>query len=241
MKKRTSLRAILVLIFLSAGIYTLQIVLFHDVKDTAFYLLQDFAFLPVQVALVTVIAGQIVSARERETRIEKTRMLMGSFFSDVGAQLLAEMRPEVTGCTVLAPLLQVDDRWEKRDFEKAAGALRALPFSVSCRPETFARLKALLNESRMPLLVISSNPVLLEHEDFTDMLWAIFHLTDEFAARTDFALLPAADAAHLNADAQRVLSTVLVNWLRHMAYLKAEYPYLYLLEAHRNPFLTPAG
>ncbi len=45
---------ILLLIF-SAVCYTLQIRIFHKPHDTFFYLLQDLAFVPIQVLLVTII------------------------------------------------------------------------------------------------------------------------------------------------------------------------------------------
>ncbi|MEA5142853.1 MAG: hypothetical protein VB023_04650 [Oscillibacter sp.] len=237
MKKRSSLRPILLLAALSAAIYLTQILLFRDVKDTAFYLMQDFAFLPVQVALVTVIAGRIINDQEKESRVEKTRMLTGSFFSGVGVELLRIVKTAVGDYPALRELLQAQGEWERRDFNEAARALRELPFTIACGPEHLARLKELLLAEKMPLLVISSNPVLLEHEDFTDMLWAVFHLTDELAARSDLSHLSEADMTHLNADTQRVMKLVLVNWMLHMGYLKAEYPYLFRLEAARNPFL----
>lgn len=88
----------------------------------------------------------------------------------------------------------------------------------------------------MTLLVIASNPSLLEHESFTDLLWAIFHLTDELSYRTNLQDLSAGDLMHLNADTERVLKELLLNWLCHMEFLQKEYPYLYQLEVHRNPF-----
>jgi hypothetical protein len=35
---------------------------------------------------------------------------------------------------------------------------------------------------------------------------------------------------------ERVVSSLLANWLCHMGYLMEQYPYLYLMEAARNPF-----
>jgi len=238
MKKASATRVIALLAALSAAVYVAQILLFRDPRDTFFYLMQDFAFLPVQVALVTVIAGKIIQDRERDRQIEKTRMLSGSFFSSVGIALLREIQPCVNVPSP-APLLQFGSDWNSSDFARAAAAVRDLKPAVSCGCETLVRLREILQNEKMPLLIISSNPVLLEHENFTDMLWSIFHLMDELQARPELSSLSEADSAHLNADVQRVLSAVLTNWVQHMAYLKAEYPYLFRLEAQRNPFLEP--
>lgn len=237
MKKHSALmKAISLLILLSAAIYAAQILLFRDMKDTAFYLMQDFAFLPVQVALVSVIAGKILQAREREKQIEKTRMLTGSFFSSAGADLLCAMVPAVEDPQALSRLIEIDESRGRKEFDRAAARIRSSQAAVHCGPETLARMKEILEKAGMPLLVISSNPMLLEHECFTDMLWAVFHLADEFRARGDLSHLTPQDAAHLDADVQRVLTAILANWVLHAAYLKTEYPYLFRLELMRNLF-----
>jgi len=236
MKKYSTIRAVLILAVLSGLIYAVQFFLFRDWRDTAFYMLQDWAFLPIQVALVTIIAGKIISDRERETRLEKTRMLAGSFFSELGSELLCRIKPAVRNGDEIARLTAVGPDWTARDFTRAADALRAASPQIECGAEDFAALGELLAAKRMPVLVIASNPALLEHEDFTDMLWAVFHLTDELATRGDPAGFSAPDAAHLDSDVQRVLTETLVNWVCHMEHLKKEYPYLFRLELRRNPF-----
>jgi hypothetical protein len=81
-----------------------------------------------------------------------------------------------------------------------------------------------------------SNPNLLEHEAFTDLLWAVFHLTDELQARGEMSELPKSDLVHLNFDVKRVFNSMLSVWVIYMAHLKMEYPYLFSLEMRRNPF-----
>jgi voltage-gated potassium channel len=80
------------------------------------------------------------------------------------------------------------------------------------------------------------NPTLLEHEVFTDMLWAVFHFTDELLARDSITDLPSSDIMHLNYDAKRAFSALLVQWIHYMSHLKTDYPYLFSLETRRNPF-----
>lgn len=237
MKKQSANTVIVLLALLSAAIYAVQFALFHDLRDTAFYMLQDWAFLPIQVALVTIIAGRIVNQREKESRVEKTRMLASSFYSELGSDLLEKLKPLAKDPAALAPLLRIQDSWTTRDFLRAASAVKALEPPVRCTPETLAELRTLLTEKRASLLVIASNPALLEHESFTDMLWAVFHLSDELTLRGDLTALSPADLAHLDSDAQRVLTQTLANWLCHMEHLHAEYPYLFQLELYRNPFV----
>ena len=48
-----------VLIAISALIYTLQILIFHDSQTTAFYIMQDLAFMPVSIAFTTIMLGEV--------------------------------------------------------------------------------------------------------------------------------------------------------------------------------------
>ncbi|NCB29647.1 MAG: hypothetical protein EOM63_07790 [Clostridia bacterium] len=235
MKKHTTALVIVLLFAVSAIIYSVQITVFHDQRDTLFYFLQDWAFLPVQIAVVTIVVGKIIGAREKRERLSKIKMLASSFFCDLGTDLLHEMLGCVNNVDTIAPSLCVHNDWKSRDFAGAADTLRTAALNVQCTADDLARMRSLLLEKRLSMLVIASNPVLLEHEDFTDMLWAIFHLTDELTARTAFESLPQSEAEHLNTDVKRALLAILVNWMRHMEHIRAEYPYLFALAVRQNP------
>ncbi|AMJ41410.1 hypothetical protein [Anaerotignum propionicum] len=54
-KKITGFLIVLVLVLISVFIYAVQIVVFHSPRDTFFYIFQDIAFLPLQIAIVTIV------------------------------------------------------------------------------------------------------------------------------------------------------------------------------------------
>ena len=80
------------------------------------------------------------------------------------------------------------------------------------------------------------NPLLIEHESFTDMLQAVFHLTSELTHRKDLTSLPANDQQHLTKDICRAYHLLIIQWLGYMRYLKQHYPYLFSLALRTNPF-----
>ena len=80
-----------------------------------------------------------------------------------------------------------------------------------------------------------ANPNLLEHDTFTDLLWAVFHLVEELAARQEFTNLPKSDFDHLSGDIKRAYSQLLIEWLAYMKHLKDDYPYLFSLAVRMNP------
>ena len=76
----------------------------------------------------------------------------------------------------------------------------------------------------------------MEHESFTDLLLAIFHLTGELARRPSLEGLPRSDMTHLAVDIGRTYRLLVLEWLDYMRYLKRSYPYLYHLAMRTNPF-----
>ena len=77
---------------------------------------------------------------------------------------------------------------------------------------------------------------MLEHEDFSDLLRAVFHLREELVQREHLQDLQPADAAHLEGDAKRAYGVLIHQWLDYMNHLAADYPYLFSLAVRRNPF-----
>jgi len=86
------------------------------------------------------------------------------------------------------------------------------------------------------LLRLLENPNLLEHEQFTELLWAAFHLADELSHRSSVRDLPETDCRHLSGDIKRTHALLVREWLSHMEHLKVDYPYLFSLAIRTNPF-----
>ena len=74
------------------------------------------------------------------------------------------------------------------------------------------------------------------HEQFTELLWAVFHLADELSHRPTVQNLPERDYEHLSGDIQRAYALLTREWLSHLEHLKVSYPYLFSLAVRTNPF-----
>jgi voltage-gated potassium channel len=104
----------------------------------------------------------------------------------------------------------------------------------------FDELKALLVGHRGFMLRLLENQTLLEHEQFTDLLWASFHLAEELTLRGNYQDLPEPDREHLALDAKRVYLALSVQWVDHLLHLKKAYPFLFSLAVRMNPFNSEA-
>lgn len=215
--------------------YFVQIVIFHRTEDTFFYMLQDIAFVPIQVLLVTFIIARLLSEREKLTRLKKLNMLIGAFYSEVGTHLMKYCSSFCFDLPALAPHLLVTDSWTNRDFAAAMGQIRAVDPKIDSTKGDLAELKGFLAKKRDFLLTLLANPNLLDHERFTNLLWAVFHLMEELSSRNVLEGLPKTDYDHLAGDISRAYTQLLCEWLFYVEHLRRDYPYLFSLAVRMNP------
>src|SRR4030042_236528 len=225
-----------ILIFLSAMLYFVHYMIFQDVHHIFIFLIGDLAFLPLEVFLVVIVIERMLASREKQAIMQKLNMVVGAFFSEVGNELLKR----VLGCFEksddIRQHLNVKQNWNRADFSKAIAFARTIKGELDFGCLDLNDLKMFLVQKRQFLLALLENPNLLEHERFTDLLWATFHLTEELEARKSLTGLPKADIKHIGGDTQRVYSHLLVEWLFYVEHLKSKYPYLFSLVARTHPF-----
>lgn len=224
------------LLLVSAFIYFEQISIFHAERDTFFYLFQDLAFVPINVLLVTLIVDRVLRIRERAALMKKLNMVIGAYFSEVGTKLLRHCVAFDEDAGVLAGRLLVSARWDERAFAEAAAAVKRHPVKLDHRRGDLAGLKGFLVARRGFLLGLLENQNLLEHESFTELLWAVFHLMEELDARSDVTALSGPDGEHLAGDIRRAYLILVGEWLAYLRHLQTDYPYLFSLAVRTNPF-----
>jgi len=223
------------LVAISAVFYLIQVTIFHRTEDTFFYMLQDIAFVPVQVLLVTLFLNQLLTMREKRALLKKMNMLIGTFYIEVGTDLMKQLCLFGSDLSPVREKMLVADKWKEKDFMNARTAVKNSHYGIDSRTGNLSELKTFLSEKRTFLLSLLANPNLLEHDAFTDLLWAVFHLVEELAVRESFQGLPKTDYDHLSGDIKRAYSQLLVEWLDYMKHLKNDYPYLFSLAVRMNP------
>lgn len=227
----------LALIIMSAVSYLLQIAIFHRTEDTFFYMLQDIAFVPIQVLLVTLIVNEFISRREKLSLLRKLNMVIGVFFSEVGTQLLQHLSEFDYKYDEIRKYLSVSTHWTDKDFSSRIKHLREHECKVDPNKGNLTNLQAFLIDKRSFMLTLMENPNLLEHESFTDLLWAVFHLTEELLVRKGVINTSSdADLEHLAGDIKRAHVLLLIEWLSYMKHLKSDYSALFSFAARTNPF-----
>jgi hypothetical protein len=223
------------LLALSGALYLLQYAAFGNARSTLFYLLQDLAFLPISVLVLTLIVSGVLKQRERQILLHKLNMIIGAFYSEVGNGLIRALTVFDPDVGALRACLALEQQAGAPRGSEARDRLGSCA-PVDARAGDLVALRDLLAAKRAFLLVLLENPNLLEHETFSELIWAVLHLTEELTARNDPAHLAEPDLDHISGDMQRAYQLLAHEWVGYMEHLRSEYPYLYSLATRLDPF-----
>lgn len=178
----------------------------------------------------------LLARRQEGVRREKMNMVVGLFFAEIGTELLRIFAATDPQARELGGALDIDGRWDSRRFSKSVTALGGFALTVDPSELDLEKLRSFFKIKSELLLRLLENPNLAEHDEFTNMMRAVFHLKAELFSRDDLTGLPDSDVSHIGGDADRAYGPLTKAWLEHMRYLKDNYPYLYSLAVRTNPF-----
>jgi hypothetical protein len=220
----------------SALLYYLHYIIFQDTHHIFIYLLGDIAYLPLEVFIVVIVIERVLARREKQGMLYKLNMVIGAFFSEIGNYLLSDLIKYFDNREEISRNLNVKADWTAKDFKRADAFAYDLKIDLDINKIDLEDLKRFLSQKRTYLLTLLENPNLLEHDRFTDLLWATTHLDEELEARPVLKGLPKADLDHLTVDIQRMYDHLSSEWLDYIQHLKAAYPFLFSLVLRTHPF-----
>jgi hypothetical protein len=222
---------------ISLALYSIEFNIFGNLREISASFLGNLAFLPIYIIVVTLLFERVLKERERQSVMRKLNMVIGVFFSEFGNRLLKELSEHVVGGEELKNRLRMTGSWKKQDFDEVLEYLRQSNLKISIDSDALPSLKQFMAGKRSFLLSLLENQNLLEHENFTDLLWAAFHMVEELEARESFDRNPPSDKEHINGDIKRVFGHLIREWILYMQHLKEDYPYLFSLAVRLNPMV----
>ena len=223
-------------LILSGIAYFVHYLIFRDIRHIFIYMIGDLAFLPVEVLLVVIILERVLAHREKQAKLKKLNMVVGTFFIEVGNYLFADLLKHFDNQLDISRHLNINENWTKKEFRKAVKFARHLEIDLDCRKMDLGQIKSFLAQKREFILALLGNPNLLEHDRFTDLLWAVTRLDKEFEARPSGSDLPDRDLEHIASDIQRLYDHLASEWLDYIEHLRDNYPFLFSLVLRTHPF-----
>ena len=128
MKNRLkTITLISLLLLISFLVYLIQYFIFRRPEETGFYLLEDLAFVPINVLLVTLGINTVLVRREKKALLEKVSIVVNEFFAESGRNILLAFRDYPTDCEEIYGKLRVSMNWNDKDFSASRAFFAANP------------------------------------------------------------------------------------------------------------------
>lgn len=235
-KYKWEIKLSIILFCTSILLYFIQYSIFNNVKAQYENLFNQLSFLPIYVLIVTVIIENLLNKKEKEVILKKLNVVIGVFFNEIGRNLLLEFSScDINFDSIKNKFMFTNDSFEKQ-YTESIDNLKNYRGNIQFNNTIkFIELRDLLISKKEFFMQLMSNSILLEHESFTELLLALFHLYEELSKRNSLEKICEADYRHLAIDMERAYLLLLKEWLYYMKHLKKEYPYIFSLELRLNP------
>jgi hypothetical protein len=239
--KKWKIKFSILMVILIIIIYGSNYLVLGDGEHIISYVWTHLGFIPVDILIVAFLLDEIIEKKEKEAMLEKLDMLMSTFFSEVGNELISQLSSANKYKASTENLKSIKD-WDEKDYDNKLAELKDsnIDFSADIPPEQREEflndLGTFLTDKREFIINMINNPNLLEKEEFTGLINAILHLDEELEHRKDLTKVTDADFAHLNGDMQRVYNKLVHEWVYYLKYLYKHYPYMIALIIRTNPF-----
>ena len=178
---------------------------------------------------------------QNRIRTKRLNMIIGVFFTEVGNELLNIFTQFDPNIDEIRKHCLFNQDCSETDFASLRKKLQRYEYTIDPKAMGLEMLSELLIKKGDLLLRQIENPDLIEHESFTDLLWAVVHLRDELMSRKSLLNLPEADLEHLANDVKRAYGALVKRWVDYLQHLKRSYPYLFSLAIRTNPFSENPG
>ena len=126
MSKRLSwkLKFSILMVLLIIIIYGSNYLVLGDAEHIISYVWTHLGFIPVDILLVAFLLDEIIERKEKEAMLEKLDMLMSTFFSEVGNELINQLST-VNKYKASTENLKSIKNWEDKDYENKLNELKS--------------------------------------------------------------------------------------------------------------------
>jgi len=188
------------------------------------------------LTIITNVTQLLIQRSQYRLRIRSLNMIVRVFFTEVGNDLLKLFVRFDPNINKIRQNCLLGQNCAEDDFDSLKKKLESYKYVIDSKLIDLETLFELLKDKGDILFRQAENPNLVEHESFSELLWAVIHLRDELISCGSFAKLSNDDIEHLSSDAGRAYGRISRAWVDHLRHLKRSYPYLFSLAVRSNPY-----
>lgn len=214
-----------------------QLIIFKRTYDTFFYIFQDLIFLPINAIIVSFILGNMIKENEKKERKSKISILINEFYAESGEDIIIWLNSFIVDLNAVSNCVDIKTHWSATDFLKVTKNVPAIDIKFNITEKGLDGLYIKLLAKKHNILRLFENQSILEHDQFTEMLWSVYHLFEELRNRNNLPDLNEKDIEHIKVDMKRAYTALVKEWVIYMQNLKSSYPYLFSLSLRKAIYI----
>lgn len=223
------------LVSLSVILHYIHYLIFKDAHHTLIFLVADIAFIPMEAFFASLVIDKLLEKREKRHIVEKVRMIVGVFYTEIGTDLLKMFLINDIEKEELEHRIRDNMKWNEEEYKNLNKFLEKRKYDIDIDKVDLCYIKELLDSRKDFLISLITNESIHEHEIFTETLVAILHLREELNTRLS-GDIQKYEILHIKKDIERVYKYLVIEWGYYMKYLSENYPYLYVKALITSPF-----
>lgn len=224
------------LLGISAVLYLINYIMFGDAHHLFVVFAEEIAYMPIYIFIILVVAEKAISSREKKDMARKTNALVGTFFTELGYELIMIITRFDGDCEKVKSELKNIESWDDAQKKKFIANVDQHKYCAPKGTEDLVIIKDLMLQKKDFMLELMSNTSLIEKDEFSELLLAVNHVLEEFRTRGEISTFDSAATGHLHVDVERAYRHLMASWVFYMMHLEKEYPYLHKLALRVNPF-----
>lgn len=223
-------------ILLSAIIYLIHYLLFSNFYETLSSIILSLAYVPIGILYQTYIINKILETRERLKSEKKINVIIGSFYHEIGNQLINELIVGDNNIGAMREYFYMDDSWTPLNFERLERLLEDYICDIEFGVVEIGKLALFLDERDDFILRLITNPSLSECDRFNELLMSLLHLRDELQNKYYDNKLNECELDHVKNDLCKTYRYLVIEWVDYIKHLRDYYPFLYQKALRASPF-----
>jgi hypothetical protein len=224
---------IISLILMSISVYVIHYFVFRDAHHIGIFLVEDIAFIPLEVIIVSLFFHKLIEEKHKKQLIEKLSILVGVFFNEVGKGMLERLNNSMYSNGKVCSVFDTVSNWVDKDFKIKEKEFPNYKFKLKEKYFDINEFAELLREKRAFLMTMLQNPVLLEKDSFTFLLRYVFYLEEQLEHYDNFT---EKDKLLLKKDIENLYPLLLKEWFFYLNHLKKHNKQVFDLAVRNNPF-----
>ena len=134
--KRWKIKFSLLMVVLIIIIYGSNYLVLGDAEHIISYIWTHLGFIPVDILVVAFLLDEIIERKEKEAMLEKLDMLMSTFFSEVGNEMINQLS-HANKYKASTENLKSIKNWDEKDYDLKLEELKntSIDFQADISPE----------------------------------------------------------------------------------------------------------